>query len=537
MPASRMANLEPSSRPRRIRTALVASAGVLALLVAALGCDARRPAAPKVIVLGFDGLDYDLTRQMIDSGRLPAMAQLARRGGFSTLGTTVPPQSPVAWSNFITGLDAGGHGIFDFVHRDPEDDAPYLSTSAGRRLRAEAQFGQYKFPFDRQRGAAARQEALLGALEAAACRPRSSACLRTSRPRAPPRELTGWARRTSSAPTAPSPSTRPSRTFAGVERVRRRRLRRGRHRRARRGTSMGPTTPSARRTPKIDAPFTVYSTRSSPWRSSWWAARSGPQGRRVDRLGAGQFDLVPMESVACECALLPEGESSRLRLYVTPSTSTRSARPCRSRTPLGSRRIWRAATGRFDAQGMPEDTKALSGASSRGSVPGAGPIAGDGPAAVPHVSTGSGTASCSTTSATATRFAHDVAGEGPGASRLQRHRPVDGVEVYEQFDRIVGETLPRWGGAPGRDVRPRLHELAPRVPPEQLAQEGLPHAAIRSDGSRPRQRRLVAHAGLRASAERSRTSIYKGRERRGRVAAAEREGCSKTLQRKNSRPL
>ena len=34
----------------------------------------------------------------------------------------MPPQSPVAWSSFTTGLEPARHGIFDFVHRDPADD-------------------------------------------------------------------------------------------------------------------------------------------------------------------------------------------------------------------------------------------------------------------------------------------------------------------------------------------------------------------------------------------------------------------------------
>ena len=45
------------------------------------------------------------------------------------MGTSLPPQSPVAWSNFITGKNPGGHGIFDFIHRDPVKFIPYLSTT------------------------------------------------------------------------------------------------------------------------------------------------------------------------------------------------------------------------------------------------------------------------------------------------------------------------------------------------------------------------------------------------------------------------
>ena len=83
-----------------------------------------------MIVLGFDGLDYGLTRTLM--AQRPAAELLAprrARAAFAPLGTTIPPQSPVAWSTFITGLDPGGHGIFDFVHRDPKTMMPYLSTT------------------------------------------------------------------------------------------------------------------------------------------------------------------------------------------------------------------------------------------------------------------------------------------------------------------------------------------------------------------------------------------------------------------------
>jgi len=117
--------------PRAAAPTLVALAALAAL--AAAGCgrasDARTP-GHNVLVLGFDGLDYDLTRQLMDEGRMPNFSRLAAAGsGLRKLGTSIPPQSPVAWSNFITGEDSGGHGIYDFVHRDPKTMTPYLSTS------------------------------------------------------------------------------------------------------------------------------------------------------------------------------------------------------------------------------------------------------------------------------------------------------------------------------------------------------------------------------------------------------------------------
>jgi predicted AlkP superfamily phosphohydrolase/phosphomutase len=102
--------------------------------------------SPGVIVLGFDGMDYHLTSRMLAEGRLPNLARLAEREGFSALATSVPPQSPVAWSDFITGADAGEHGIFDFIHRDPESMAPYLSTSRSIPSSRLLRLGPWQLP-------------------------------------------------------------------------------------------------------------------------------------------------------------------------------------------------------------------------------------------------------------------------------------------------------------------------------------------------------------------------------------------------------
>ena len=103
----------------------------IALAVLAIGSDAchSRVTAGRVIVLGFDGMDYRVTAGLMARGLMPNFSKLAASGGFSSLATTMPPQSPVAWSSFMTGLDPGGHGIFDFIHRDPADMTPYLSTT------------------------------------------------------------------------------------------------------------------------------------------------------------------------------------------------------------------------------------------------------------------------------------------------------------------------------------------------------------------------------------------------------------------------
>ena len=99
------------------------------LTLALCACGQGPQAGPRLIVLGIDGMDPELLRGFIAEGVTPNLERLAAAGGFIELGTSIPPQSPVAWSNLITGMDPGGHGIFDFLGLDREKLLPYMSTA------------------------------------------------------------------------------------------------------------------------------------------------------------------------------------------------------------------------------------------------------------------------------------------------------------------------------------------------------------------------------------------------------------------------
>ena len=130
---------------RQLTIVAVCLSAVLLLVTSACGRH-HRALGRRVVVLGFDGLDFHLTSDLMAQGRLPNFAKLAERGSFSQLGTSIPPQSPVAWSSFITGLDPGGHGIFDFIHRDPKTMTPFLSTSRAVAPSRFVSLGKWQLP-------------------------------------------------------------------------------------------------------------------------------------------------------------------------------------------------------------------------------------------------------------------------------------------------------------------------------------------------------------------------------------------------------
>jgi predicted AlkP superfamily phosphohydrolase/phosphomutase len=102
---------------------------IFSLIPAAVACSSPDSSGRKVIILGIDGMDPRLLREYLDEGILPHFRRLIEEGDFSPLQTTMPPQSPVAWSTFITGLPPEEHGIFDFLHRDPETMVPEFSMA------------------------------------------------------------------------------------------------------------------------------------------------------------------------------------------------------------------------------------------------------------------------------------------------------------------------------------------------------------------------------------------------------------------------
>lgn len=103
----------------------------------------------KVIFLGLDGLDPNLTELWMSEGKLPNLSRLREQGTYRRLRTTFPPLSPVAWSTFATGVNPGRHNIFDFLNRDLRTYAPELSSAKVRPPARFLRIGKWAIPFSR----------------------------------------------------------------------------------------------------------------------------------------------------------------------------------------------------------------------------------------------------------------------------------------------------------------------------------------------------------------------------------------------------
>lgn len=352
-----------------MRLPLRALASVLCVLVAATGvrCGGAKggpESRTRVIVLGFDGMDYDLVKRLISEGRTPNFARLAASGGLAPLGTALPPQSPVAWSDFITGMDAGGHGIFDFMHRDPKTMLPYLSTSRAVGSEKNLKIGAWQFPLTGGKVELLRHgqpfwEVLhrrgidTTIIRMPANFPPSGSAGRELSGMGTPDLLGGYG--------TFSFYTSAASAFAGRDIS-------GGHVYAAnpeggvvRGKLRGPNNPFLLKRTKLEAEFTAYVDPLEPA-----AMLALGDEERVLRVGEWsdwvpfEFTMIPTQHLKAMARFYLKSVRPEFELYVSPLNIDPETPALPITSPASYARELALDRGRFYTQGMPEDTKALS---------------------------------------------------------------------------------------------------------------------------------------------------------------------------------
>ena len=81
---------------------------------------------PRVIVLGFDGLDPTIVDTLIKQGKLPNLARLREQGAWGRLQSIRPSISAVIWTSIATGTTMIKHGIVSWTYiREKGISVPY----------------------------------------------------------------------------------------------------------------------------------------------------------------------------------------------------------------------------------------------------------------------------------------------------------------------------------------------------------------------------------------------------------------------------
>lgn len=88
----------------------------------------------KLIIIGLDAADLQLTQDFMKDGDMPRLSAIADRGCFSRLKSVIPPQTAPAWTSITTGVNPGKHGIYYFYNfsTDPITITNSTNTSTPR---------------------------------------------------------------------------------------------------------------------------------------------------------------------------------------------------------------------------------------------------------------------------------------------------------------------------------------------------------------------------------------------------------------------
>ncbi len=83
----------------------------------------------RVLIIGVDSATFDLIEPWVAAGHLPNLAKLMAEGAWGPLASTLQPATAPAWVTFMTGVNQGRHGLYDFVRRRPDSYAVEVTNA------------------------------------------------------------------------------------------------------------------------------------------------------------------------------------------------------------------------------------------------------------------------------------------------------------------------------------------------------------------------------------------------------------------------
>ncbi len=81
----------------------------------------KRDSAGKFVVIGIDGVPFELIKDLSKKGVMPNVRKLMDEGSFIKTQVPLPEISSVSWTSFMTASNPGEHGVYGFMEINPEN--------------------------------------------------------------------------------------------------------------------------------------------------------------------------------------------------------------------------------------------------------------------------------------------------------------------------------------------------------------------------------------------------------------------------------
>ncbi len=136
---------DPSGLARELEAGLASALGARGLELRRLTLDSvdflaadastpQRDTDVRLLVVGLDGLDWEIADPLLAAGRMPNLDRLVQHGVRAKLLSISPLLSPVVWTTIATGVEPSRHGILDFLVDEPTGGAKQPVTSVQRKV-------------------------------------------------------------------------------------------------------------------------------------------------------------------------------------------------------------------------------------------------------------------------------------------------------------------------------------------------------------------------------------------------------------------
>src|ERR1700730_12979968 len=85
------------------------------LLAVASSAQVAAKPKPRIVVIGVNGMEWDLLRPLLVQGKLPNLAKVIKNGTYGKLRTVSDPNCPRVYSTMFTSTKPEEHGVTGFV--------------------------------------------------------------------------------------------------------------------------------------------------------------------------------------------------------------------------------------------------------------------------------------------------------------------------------------------------------------------------------------------------------------------------------------